>query len=68
MARRGLGRQLMAACIAASKQAGFVSLELISTMPGEPLYLASGFVVLERFDLDLPGAIHVPVSRMRMAI
>jgi GNAT superfamily N-acetyltransferase len=68
MARRGLGRQLMSACMAASKQAGFSSLELVATMPGEPLYLASGFVVLERFDLDLPGRIHVPVSRMRMAI
>ncbi|HEX5662770.1 MAG TPA: GNAT family N-acetyltransferase [Xanthomonadaceae bacterium] len=68
MARRGLGRQLMTACVAASKQAGFSSLELVATMPGEPLYLASGFVVLERFDLDLPGGIQVPVSRMRMAI
>jgi N-acetylglutamate synthase-like GNAT family acetyltransferase len=68
MARRGLGRQLMAACIAASKQAGFSSLELVATMPGEPLYLTSGFVVLERFDLDLPGGIQVPVSRMRMEI
>jgi hypothetical protein len=54
--------------MAASKQAGFSSLELVATMPGEPLYLASGFVVLERFDLDLPGGIHVPVSRMTMAI
>ncbi|MBF6023975.1 GNAT family N-acetyltransferase [Lysobacter niastensis] len=68
MARRGLGRQLMAACIDASRQAGFGALELVSTLPGEPLYLASGFVVLERFDLDLPGDIHVPVSRMRMTI
>lgn len=58
----------MAACIAASKQSGFSSLELVATLPGEPLYLASGFVVLERFDLDLPGGIRVPVSRMRMAI
>jgi GNAT superfamily N-acetyltransferase len=68
MARRGLGRQLMAACIAASKQAGFSSLELVATLPGEPLYQASGFVVLERFSLDLPGPIQVPVCRMRMAI
>ncbi|KQY51915.1 GNAT family N-acetyltransferase [Lysobacter sp. Root494] len=68
MARRGLGGRLMAACIAASKQSGFSSLELVATLPGEPLYLASGFVVLERFDLDLPGGIRVPVSRMRMAI
>ena len=68
MARRGLGRQLMAACIEASKQAGFGSLELVATMPGEPLYLASGFVVLEHYELDLPDGIRVPVSRMTMAI
>jgi GNAT superfamily N-acetyltransferase len=68
MARRGIGRQLMGACTLAAKQAGFGSLELISTMPGEPLYLSSGFVVLERFELDLPGNVQVPVSRMRMAL
>ncbi len=68
MARRGLGRQLMAVCVTAAKQAGFNSLELASTMPGEPLYLASGFTVLERFELDLPGGVRTPLSRMRMAI
>lgn len=68
MARRGLGRKLMGACIAASKQEGFNSLELVATLPGEPFYLAAGFSVLERFNLDLPGNIQVPVSRMRMAI
>ena len=68
MARRGLGRKLMEACIAASQSAGFSSLELVATLPGEPLYLASGFSVLERFDLDLPGNIRVPVSRMRLEI
>lgn len=68
MARRGLGRKLMEACIAASQSAGFSSLELVATLPGEPLYLASGFSVLERFDLDLPGNIKVPVSRMRLEI
>lgn len=68
MARRGLGRQLMRTCVAAAKQAGFSSLELVSTMPGEPLYLASGFAILERFELQLPDGVEVPVSRMRMAI
>ena len=68
MARRGLGRQLMAACMAASKHAGFRTLELVATVPGEPLYLASGFTVLERFELQLPGGVAVPVSRMRMDI
>lgn len=68
MARRGLGRQLMDACIAAAGRSGFGALELVATLPGEPLYLASGFAVLDRFDLELPGNIRVPVSRMGMAI
>ena len=68
MARRGLGRELMAACIAAAKEAGFTALELVATLPGEPLYLASGFAVVERFDLHLPGDVEVPVSLMRLAL
>ena len=68
MARRGMGRKLMDACVVASRSAGFSSLELVATLPGEPLYLASGFAVLDRFELDLPGHIRVPVSRMGMAI
>jgi GNAT superfamily N-acetyltransferase len=67
-ARRGHGRRLMDACFEAAREAGFRTLELVSTLPGEPLYLASGFSVETRFDLHLPGGIDVPVSRMRMAI
>ena len=48
--------------------AGFTALELVSTLPGEPLYLASGFAIVERFELNLPGDVRVPVARMRMAI
>ena len=58
----------MAACTLAAREEGFRTLELAATMPGEPLYLASGFAVIERFDLDLPGGIRVPLSRMRMAL
>jgi GNAT superfamily N-acetyltransferase len=65
MARRGLGRMLMTECLEEARAAGFRALELVSTLPGEPLYLASGFTVLERFDLELPGNIRAPVSRMR---
>lgn len=68
MARQGLGRQLMAACITAAKECGFCSLELVATLPGEPLYRASGFSVVERFELHLPESIRVPVARMRLAI
>jgi len=68
MARHGLGRQLMEHCVTEAKAAGFRALELVSTLPGEPLYLASGFAVTERFDLPLPGDVRVPVSRMRKAL
>lgn len=67
-ARRGLGRQLMAACRDAAARAGFRSMELVATLPGEPLYLASGFEVTERFDLVLPGDVRVPVARMAKAL
>jgi GNAT superfamily N-acetyltransferase len=68
MARRGLGRQLLARCTTAAKAAGFKSLELVSTLPGAPLYLASGFAVTERFDLTLPERVRVPVARMRLRL
>lgn len=68
MARRGLGRLLMNACVGAARRAGFTALELVSTLPGEPLYLACGFAIVERFELDLPGDVRVPVSRMTMTI
>ena len=68
MARRGLGRQLMNHCIASARSRGFSALELVSTLPGEPLYLASGFTVLERTALKLPGRVEVPVSHMRREI
>lgn len=67
-ARRGLGRMLMGACINAARQAGFQALELVSTLPGEPLYLASGFAIVERFELELPDAVRVSLSRMRLSI
>ena len=68
MVRRGFGRQLINACVIEAKRAGFNALELVSTMPGEPLYLASGFSILERFELDLPGEVRVHLSRMGRAI
>jgi RimJ/RimL family protein N-acetyltransferase len=64
MARRGLGRMLMEHCNGEAATAGFRSLALVSTMPGEPLYAASGFTVVERFLLSLPGPVEVPVARM----
>jgi GNAT superfamily N-acetyltransferase len=68
MERRGLGSQLMRHCTLEAARSGFSALELVATLPGEPLYLASGFAIVERFALDLPGGIRVPVTRMRKHI
>jgi GNAT superfamily N-acetyltransferase len=67
-ARRGLGSMLMTHCAAQAAAAGFGTLELVSTMPGEPLYRALGFAEVERFDLVLGGGVRVPVSRMRRQV
>ncbi len=63
-ARRGLGRRLFGECRAAARGAGFRSLALVATLPGEPLYRALGFEVIERFSLRLPDGTEVPVARM----
>lgn len=62
--RRGLGRQLLDACAAAARAAGFRRLALVATLPGEPLYLACGFTMLDRFDIDMPNGVKAPVSNM----
>ena len=63
-ARRGLGRRLFAECQAAARSAGFRTLALVATMPGEPLYRALGFELTERFALRLPDGSEVPVAHM----
>jgi GNAT superfamily N-acetyltransferase len=67
-ARRGLGRRLIDECMRAARAAGFRSLELVATLPGEPLYVAAGFTVTERFELTLPGDVRVPVARMHRGL
>ena len=63
-ARRGLGRRLFAACEAAARAAGFRGLELVATLPGEPLYAALGFVAREPVTVPLPDGLTLPCRRM----
>lgn len=65
--RRGLGRRLLAACTDAARAAGFTRLELVATLPGEPLYAQAGFEVVERLALHLADGVDVPVVRMQRA-
>jgi GNAT superfamily N-acetyltransferase/rhodanese-related sulfurtransferase len=63
-ARHGLGRRLFEASRSGALAAGFRDLTLVATLPGEPLYRALGFSVVERFQLQLPDGVEVPVVRM----
>ena len=63
-ARQGLGRRIFGQCLEATRAAGFGTLALVATMPGEPLYRALGFRVTERVDLTLPDGVTVPVAHM----
>jgi GNAT superfamily N-acetyltransferase len=67
-ARQGLGSWLYAKCAEAAWAAGFRSFELIATRPGEPLYSALGFTLVERGSVSLPGGVSVPIARMHRAI
>ncbi len=63
-ARQGIGSELMKACETAAAREGFVRLELVATLPGEPLYRAHGFLDLERFEVPLRNGASLPVVRM----
>ena len=67
-ARRGLARRLYAACARVAWDSGFRRFELMATRPGEPLYVALGFTVVERVTVRLPGDVEVPFARMQRAI
>lgn len=63
-ARRGIGRMLMNHCEYAAIKAGFKRMELVATLPGERLYRACGFEVVERMAPTMPDGTAVPVVRM----
>jgi GNAT superfamily N-acetyltransferase len=63
-ARRGLGRAILDLCEAAARAEGFQRVELMATLPGEPLYAACGFRVVERVTITLPDGVEVGGARM----
>jgi GNAT superfamily N-acetyltransferase len=63
-ARRGIGRAILSACEAAVQEAGFRRAELVATLSGEPLFAALGYTALERYDIELPDQLSLPVVRM----
>jgi GNAT superfamily N-acetyltransferase len=61
--RRGVGRLILALCEDAARAEGFVRVELMATLSGEPLYRACGYEEIERLADDRGGAA-VPFLRM----
>ncbi|WP_411280816.1 GNAT family N-acetyltransferase [Gemmatimonas sp.] len=67
-ARRGYAKRLLGICSAAAQRAGFTTLSLMSTLPGEPLYRALGFVPDARVEYPMPDGTTLPVIPMTKAI
>jgi GNAT superfamily N-acetyltransferase len=67
-ARQGIGSRILEACEAAAAAEGFTCMELVSTLPGEPMYRARGFVPGEPFEVPLPNGVRLPVIRMTKMI
>jgi GNAT superfamily N-acetyltransferase len=65
--RRGVGRLIMALCEEAARKEDFREVELMATLSGEPLYLACGYIPVERLE-DARGGAPVPLVRMRKVL
>jgi GNAT superfamily N-acetyltransferase len=63
-ARRGVGRLILGLCEAAAAADGFSQVELMATLAGEPLYLACGYIEIERTASAPIEGVAVPLVRM----
>lgn len=62
--RRGIGKLITQACETAALASGFTRLELIATLPGEPLYSANGYEILRPYEIPLPDGLFLPAYHM----
>jgi len=67
-ARKGIGRRIIQACEDAAKTDGFTRMELVATMPGEPLYAAMGYEVTKRFDQTVADGTLIPLAHMKKSL
>ncbi len=63
-ARQGLGRALLSHCEGEARAAGFLTAELMSTLPGVPLYRALGYEDVEAVTYTMPNGTRVDFVRM----
>ncbi|MGO8919270.1 MAG: GNAT family N-acetyltransferase [Stellaceae bacterium] len=65
--RRGIGGQILQACEAAARAAGFTRFELMATLTGVALYRAHGYQAREPYEAPLPNGLTLPMIRMTKA-
>ncbi len=63
-ARRGLGTLILKHCEEAAASAGFIRLEMGSTLTGVPLYKLKGYVEREAINIPLPNGEVLSVVKM----
>lgn len=66
-ARQGVGRHILSLCESAARKEGFLRVELMATMSGEPFYQACGYEQVERIH-DERGGAPVPLVRMQKVL
>ena len=64
-ARRGIGTQILARCESDARAHGFRAAELMATLPGEKLYAALGYEVVERVEYEMDDGVVIALVRMR---
>jgi len=64
-ARKGIGRRIIQACEDAAQADGFTRMELVATLPGEPLYAAMEYEVYERIEIPMGDGTTLPAARMK---
>jgi predicted N-acetyltransferase YhbS len=62
--RKGVGSRILTACEEAAQAAGFRRVELVATLPGEPLYVARGYESAGAMQLETPDGESLPAFRM----
>jgi GNAT superfamily N-acetyltransferase len=63
-ARQGIGRALLERCEADAKAAGLISAEMMSTLPGMPLYEACGYIRHESVGVPIGEGEEIECVRM----
>ena len=64
-ARRGIGARILERCESDARAHGFRSAELMATLPGEKLYAALGYQIVDRVEYEMDDGVVIALVRMR---